>query len=174
MKDLTRGPVGRHVLQLALFIALSTAFQTLYFLADLYFVGRLGKEAVAGVGLAENIMSGRVVVDGSASQSAGATGHGGLVVIRGDASARAGISMKGVDIVVQGSVGHMSAFMAQKGRLAVGYDDHRDVFLMKLRDGARERDLAIPVETRVGLVEHDQRGLAIERSREADALPLPA
>jgi glutamate synthase domain-containing protein 3 len=27
--------------------------------------------------------------------------------------------MKGVDIVVQGSVGHMSAFMAQKGRLVV-------------------------------------------------------
>ena len=31
-----------------------------------------------GVGVAENIMSGSVVVDGSASQSAGATGHGGL------------------------------------------------------------------------------------------------
>ena len=27
--------------------------------------------------------------------------------------------MKGVDIVVRGSVGHMSAFMAQKGRLLV-------------------------------------------------------
>jgi glutamate synthase domain-containing protein 3 len=27
--------------------------------------------------------------------------------------------MKGVDIVVHGSVGHMSAFMAQKGRLVV-------------------------------------------------------
>ena len=64
-------------------------------------------------------MSGSVVVDGSASQSAGATGHGGLVVIRGDASARCGISMKGVDIVVHGSVGHMSAFMAQKGRMVV-------------------------------------------------------
>jgi glutamate synthase domain-containing protein 3 len=72
-----------------------------------------------GVGVAENIMSGSVVVDGSASQSAGATGHGGLVAIRGDASARCGISMKGVDIVVRGSVGHMSAFMAQKGRLVV-------------------------------------------------------
>ena len=72
----------------------------------------------AGVGLAENIMSGTVVVDGNASQSAGATGRGGLVV-NGDASARCGISMKGVDIVVRGSVGHMSAFMAQTGRLVV-------------------------------------------------------
>src|SRR3982751_2927276 len=73
----------------------------------------------AGVGLAENIMSGTVVVDGYAGQSCAATGRGGLVVVRGDASARCGISMKGVDIVVQGSVGHMSAFMAQKGCLVV-------------------------------------------------------
>lgn len=73
----------------------------------------------AGVGLAENIMSGRVEVDGYAGQSCAATGRGGLVVIHGDASARCGISMKGVDIVVEGSVGHMSAFMGQRGRLVV-------------------------------------------------------
>jgi glutamate synthase domain-containing protein 3 len=73
----------------------------------------------AGVGLAENIMSGTVVVDGYAGQSCAASGRGGLVVVRGDASARCGISMKGVHIVVAGSVGHMSAFMAQKGALVV-------------------------------------------------------
>jgi glutamate synthase domain-containing protein 3 len=73
----------------------------------------------AGVGVAENIMSGTVVVEGNASQSAGATGRGGLLVVHGDASARCGISMKGVDIVVRGSVGHMSAFMAQRGCLVV-------------------------------------------------------
>jgi methylamine---glutamate N-methyltransferase subunit B len=73
----------------------------------------------AGVGLAENIMSGTVIVDGYAGQSCAASGRGGLVVVRGDASARCGISMKGVQIVVAGSVGHMSAFMAQKGALVV-------------------------------------------------------
>jgi len=56
MKDLTRGPVSRHIVQLSAFIALTTMFQTLYFLADLYFVGRLGKEAIAGVGMAGNLM----------------------------------------------------------------------------------------------------------------------
>ena len=39
--------------------------------------------------------------------------------MHGDASARCGISMKGIDIVVRGSVGHMSGFMAQTGRLVV-------------------------------------------------------
>ena len=56
MRDLTQGPVGRHVLQLSAFIALSTFFQTLYLVVDLYFVGRLGKEAVAGVAVAGNLM----------------------------------------------------------------------------------------------------------------------
>ena len=73
----------------------------------------------AGVGVAENMMSGKVIVKGDASQSAGATGHGGLLVIEGNASARCGISMKGIDIVVKGSVGHNSAFMAQSGNLVI-------------------------------------------------------
>jgi putative MATE family efflux protein len=55
MKDMTRGSVGGHVLQLASFIVLTTTFQTLYFLADLYFVGTLGKEAVAAVSLSGNL-----------------------------------------------------------------------------------------------------------------------
>ena len=71
----------------------------------------------AGTGVAENMMSGSVWVKGNASQSAGATAHGGLLVVEGNAAARCGISMKGVDIVVGGNVGHMSAFMAQAGRL---------------------------------------------------------
>jgi putative MATE family efflux protein len=54
MKDMTQGPVGRHILGMAAFIALSTLFQTLYLLVDLYFVGRLGKEAIAGVAMAGN------------------------------------------------------------------------------------------------------------------------
>ncbi|RTE91261.1 protein glxC [Bradyrhizobium sp. LVM 105] len=73
----------------------------------------------AGVGVAENMISGEVRVKGDASQAAGATGVGGLLVIEGNASARCGISMKGIDIVVKGSIGPMSAFMAQAGTLVV-------------------------------------------------------
>ncbi|HEU5319533.1 MAG TPA: MATE family efflux transporter, partial [Methylomirabilota bacterium] len=45
--------------------------QTLYFLADLYFVGRLGKEAIAGVALAGNLMM--LVVALTQSLGVGAT-----------------------------------------------------------------------------------------------------
>lgn len=73
----------------------------------------------AGPGVAENMMSGTVVIEGDASQYAGATGQGGLLVIKGNAASRCGISMKGIDIVVHGSIGHMSAFMGQAGHLVV-------------------------------------------------------
>ncbi len=56
MRDLTQGSVTRHVLHLAVFMAISMVFQTLYYLVDLYFVSRLGKEAIAGVSLAGNLM----------------------------------------------------------------------------------------------------------------------
>ena len=90
-----------------------------YYCAGMNQQARVTLHGNAGTGVAENMMSGLVRVSGDASQSAGATGHGGLLVIEGDASARCGISMKGIDIVVGGSIGHMSAFMAQAGRLLV-------------------------------------------------------
>jgi len=90
-----------------------------------YYCAGMNKQATvhvtgsAGPGVAENMMSGTVIIDGDASQYAGATGHGGLLVVKGNASSRCGISMKGIDIVVHGNIGHMSAFMAQKGNLVV-------------------------------------------------------
>src|SRR5881392_3922438 len=55
MKDLTQGSVIRHLLHMSAFLAASMVVQTLYLLADLYWVGRLGKEAIAAVGVAGNM-----------------------------------------------------------------------------------------------------------------------
>lgn len=90
-----------------------------YFIAGMNKQARVTVHGNVGWSVAENIMSGAVRVKGCASECAGASGHGGLIVIEQDASSRCGISMKGCDIVVGGSVGHMSAFMAQAGRLVV-------------------------------------------------------
>ena len=56
MQDLTTGSVTRHLLKTTSFMLVTMVFQTLYFLIDLYWVGRLGREAVAGVALAGNVM----------------------------------------------------------------------------------------------------------------------
>ena len=55
MQDLTTGPVTRHLLKTSSFMLVTMVFQTLYFLVDLYWVGRLGTDAVAAVGLAGNV-----------------------------------------------------------------------------------------------------------------------
>ncbi len=55
MQDLTSGPVTRHLLKTTSFMLVTMVFQTLYFLIDLYWVGRLGTDAVAAVGIAGNL-----------------------------------------------------------------------------------------------------------------------
>src|SRR6476660_6570220 len=55
MQDLTTGPLTRHLLKTTGFMLVTMIFQTLYFLIDLYWVGRLGTSAVAGVGIAGNL-----------------------------------------------------------------------------------------------------------------------
>ena len=55
MRDLTTGSIDRHLVAMATPIAAGMMFQTLYFLVDLYFVGRLGGAAIAGVGSAGNL-----------------------------------------------------------------------------------------------------------------------
>src|SRR4029450_11015005 len=56
MEDLTTGSITRHLMKTTGFMLVTMVFQTLYFLVDLYWVGRLGKEAIAGVGIAGNLM----------------------------------------------------------------------------------------------------------------------
>ena len=56
MRDLTQGAIWRHLVSMAMFIGAGLVVNTLYMLIDLYFVSRLGKEAVAGVASAGSAM----------------------------------------------------------------------------------------------------------------------
>src|SRR5574341_377649 len=56
MQDLTTGSVSRHLLKTMGFMLVSMVFQTLYILVDLYWVGRLGTEAVAAVAISGNLL----------------------------------------------------------------------------------------------------------------------
>ena len=55
MRDFTTGPITRHLLKMTSFMLVTIVVQTLYFLIDLYWVGRLGTEAIAAVGVAGNL-----------------------------------------------------------------------------------------------------------------------
>lgn len=114
-------PAGRHAVAVGIDapVDLEIDGHVGYYCAGMNKQARITITGNAGVGVAENMMSGTVHVKGDASQAAGATAHGGLLLIDGNASARCGISMKGIDIVVKGSIGPMCAFMAQAGTLIV-------------------------------------------------------
>jgi putative MATE family efflux protein len=55
VQDLTTGSLSRHLLKTTSFMLVTMIFQTLYVLVDLYWVGRLGTEAVAAVGISSNL-----------------------------------------------------------------------------------------------------------------------
>ena len=56
MNDLTTGSLTRHLVQTTSYMLVTMLFQTLYVLVDLYWVGRLGTEAVAAVGISGNLL----------------------------------------------------------------------------------------------------------------------
>jgi putative MATE family efflux protein len=56
VQDLTTGSLTRHLMKTTSFMLVTMLFQTLYVLVDLYWVGRLGTEAVAAVGISGNLM----------------------------------------------------------------------------------------------------------------------
>ncbi len=56
MKDLTQGSIPKHLITMAIPMMVGMFVQTLYFLVDLYFVGKLGATALAGLSLAGNAM----------------------------------------------------------------------------------------------------------------------
>ena len=55
MQDLTTGSLTAHLLKTTSYMLVSMVFQTLYVLVDLYWVGRLGTEAVAAVAVSGNL-----------------------------------------------------------------------------------------------------------------------
>ena len=56
MKDLTQGSIPKQLISMALPMMIGMFIQTLYFIVDLYFVGKLGSPALAGLSLAGNAM----------------------------------------------------------------------------------------------------------------------
>jgi putative MATE family efflux protein len=56
MQDLTTGSLSRHLLKTSSFMLIAMVFQTLYVLIDLYWVARLGTDAVAAVAVSGNLM----------------------------------------------------------------------------------------------------------------------
>src|SRR5687768_1827520 len=56
-QDFTEAPVGRAVILLAIPMVLEMLMESVFAVADIFFVGRLGAEAIATVGITESLMT---------------------------------------------------------------------------------------------------------------------
>ena len=72
-----------------------------------------------GWSCAENMMSGKVVIEKNAGSCFGAAIRGGDLICKGSVGARSGIDMKGGTIIIGGDAGAFTGFMMQRGRIVV-------------------------------------------------------
>jgi len=70
-RDLTTGPIGSHLLALAIPAAMGMIFNTLYNLTDFWFAGKLSDDALAGVSIAGSVFF--LILSGSIGMQTGTT-----------------------------------------------------------------------------------------------------
>jgi glutamate synthase domain-containing protein 3 len=119
VKEVTvRNPSARHSLGVGILTRCRITFDGSlgYFGCGLIDGPEVQVNGRVGWSVAENMMSGVVVVEGNAGSLAGAALRGGDLVVNGRVGARTGIDQKGGTILVLGDAGSMTAFMMQRGR----------------------------------------------------------
>ena len=113
-----RDPSARHSLGVAILARCRIRFEGSlgYFGCGLIDGPEVEITGRVGWSVAENMMSGVVIVENNAGSLAGAALRGGDLVVKGDVGARTGIDQKGGTIIVLGNAASMTGFMLQRGR----------------------------------------------------------
>ena len=111
-QDYTSGPIGRSILLLAVPMVLETVMESIFAVVDIFFVSRLGAEAVATVGLTETMMT--LVYTVAMGLSIGVTA---MVARRigendPDGAARTAVQAIGVGVVIAVVLGVVGAIFA--------------------------------------------------------------
>jgi putative MATE family efflux protein len=108
-QDYTQAPIGRAVVLLSVPMVLEMLMESVFAVADIFFVGRLGPDAIATVGLTESLMTIIYAVAvglsiGAAATVARRTGEGDA-----DGAARAAVQSIALGVVVSIAIGTIGA-----------------------------------------------------------------
>ena len=126
MKDgygsvVVKNPQGKHSLGVGILNKLNLIFEGSL---GYFGVGSIDGPMVritgrVGWSCAENMMTGKVVIEKNAGSCFGAAIRGGDLVCKGSVGARTGIDMKGGTIIIGGDAGAFTGFMMQRGRIII-------------------------------------------------------
>jgi putative MATE family efflux protein len=121
-QDYTRGPIGRAILLLAVPMVVEMLMESIFAVADVFFVGRLGAAAVATVGLTEALMS--VLYTVAMGLGIGATA---MVARRigeqdADGAARAAVQVVLLGALLAAAIGVAGALFARDLLVLMGAD----------------------------------------------------
>lgn len=105
MHDMTQGPLRGHIVRIAAFIAFSMVVSILYGLVDLYWVGHLGSQAIAAVGVGSNLNF--VVLAGTQALSIGTVALVAQAAGRKDMAAVTAATAQATSLAIAGALGYL-------------------------------------------------------------------
>src|SRR5262245_16484408 len=110
--EYTEGPIGRAILLLAIPMVLELALESVFAVVDVFFVSRIGPDAVATVGLTESMLT--LIYAGALGLAMGATAVVARRIGEGDrdGAARAGVQAILLAVLVALPVGAAGAWWA--------------------------------------------------------------
>ena len=118
--DFTKGSVARAILLLAIPMVLEMAMESLFAIADVFFVAKLGADAVATVGLTESVLT--LIYAVAMGLGIGATAMVARRIGEGDAegASRAAVQAIAVGLVLSSVLGLLGAIMAPRLLVLMG------------------------------------------------------
>ena len=122
-QDYTEAPIGRAVILLAVPMVLEMLMESVFAVADVFFVGRLGADAVATVGITESLMTIIYAIAIGLSIGATATVARRIGEKDPDAAARAAVQSIALGLFIAAIIGTVGALFATELLRAMGATD---------------------------------------------------
>src|SRR5688572_2339950 len=122
-QDYTEAPIGRAVVLLAIPMVLEMLMESVFAVVDIFFVGRLGADAITTVGITESLMTIIYAVAIGLSIGAAATVARRIGEKDPDRAARAAVQSIGLGVIIAAVIGAVGALFGPRLLAMMGASD---------------------------------------------------